>query len=333
MDLFLNSEIKKVLRIEIGRQTLLKAEEEGRIPHATRIQRGNISVRKWKLSDIPEIGKKYGKLKKPSNQKVISFFTGKGGVLKSTLSFNFGRTLALNGVKTLLIGLDIQESITTLALGHSEYEDIKTIKPTLGLYDFFKKKIELEKIIKTTNLPTLSILPESFELNLLEKELRSVTQRESFFKKKLIPLLKSYDVIIFDNSPNWNLLIENSLVASNIVIAPISCEIGTYQALAKNLKALLEFKNEMEIIWDDYIMIPTLLENNKISKQILGAYLSEYGKQVTNGTLRRTVKGQESMAVKKSIFEYSANSELANDYDSLFMEVWERINRTLKQWH
>ena len=100
-------------------------------------------------------------------------------------------------------------------------------------------------------------------------------------KKKLIPSLNKYELIIFDNAPNWNLLIENSLVASNIVIAPISCEIGTYQALKKNLNALVEFKEEMEIEWEDYLMIPTLLENNKISKEILGAYYSEYGTQVT----------------------------------------------------
>ena len=50
------------------------------------------------------------------------------------------------------------------------------------------------------------------------------------------------------------------------------------------------------------------------------------GDQVTNGTIRRTVKGQESMAMKQSIFEYSGNSPLASDFDSLFIELWERIN-------
>ena len=159
MDFFSNSEIKKILRLNIGRQTLLKAEEEGRIPNATRVQRGNLNIRKWKISDIPEIGRKYGKLKSPDTQRVISFFTGKGGVLKSTLAFNFGRTLALNGIKTLLIGLDIQESITTLALGHSEYENIKDIRSTTGLYDFFKNNMPLKDIIKETNLPTLHVLP------------------------------------------------------------------------------------------------------------------------------------------------------------------------------
>ena len=330
MSLFTVNNMKKILRLDTNRLTILRAEENGKIPRATRVQRGHISVRKWKISDIPEIGIRFGKFPRPIRQKIVSFFTGKGGVLKSTLAFNFGRTMALNGVKTLLIGLDIQESITTLALGKSEYENIENASTLEGLYEFFKNNTTLHKIIKKTDVPTLDILPETFELNLLDKELRSKTKRESLFKRKLIPLLKEYDLIIFDNSPNWNLLIENSLVASNIIFAPISCEIGTYQALDKNLTALLEFKQEMEIVWDDYIMIPTLLENNKLSKQILGAYISKYGQQITNGTIRRTVKGQESMAVKQSIFEYSPSSELADDYESLFIEMWERTNRMVQ---
>lgn len=330
MDFYSKGEIKNLLRLNIGREAILRAEKEGRIPSAKRVKKGNINVRKWAISDIPEIGKKYGRFNKPTIQRIISFYTGKGGVLKSTLAFNFGRTLALNGIKTLLIGLDIQESITTLCLNSPKYENIEDIKPIFGLYDLFKNT-SLNKIIRPTDIPTLDILPENFELNILEKELRNKIQREKIFKRKLVPLLSNYDIIIFDNSPNWNLLIENSLVASNIVITPISCEIGTYQALEKNLKTLIEFKNEMEITWDDYIMIPTLLENNKISKQILGAFLAEYGEQITNGTIRRTVKGQESMALNQSIFEYSPNSELANDYDSLFLEIWSRINKTVNQ--
>ncbi len=330
MNAFTVTELKKVLRLDTNKLTILRAEEHGKIPKATRVQRGRVKVRKWKISDIPEIGIKFGKFPRPKSQKIISFFTGKGGVLKSTLAFNFGRTLALHGVKTLLIGLDIQESITILALGKLKYEKIETAPSLKGLYDFFKKNTIIKEIIKKTDIPTLDILPETFELNLLDKELRNTTKRESFFKRKLIPFLKEYDIIIFDNSPNWNLLIENSLVSSNIIFAPISCEIGTYQALDKSLAALIDFKEEMELIWDDYVMIPTLLDNNKISKQILGAYLSKYGEQVTNSTIRRTVKGQESMAVKQSIFEYSPTSELANDYESLFIEMWKRANKVIQ---
>ena len=335
MELLSSSQIKRVLRCpNLQRTTLAKAEDLGRIPKANRVKHGTIDARKWKLSDLPQIGKKYGKYPSPNKQQVISFYTGKGGVLKSTLAFNFSRTLAFSGIKTLLIGLDIQESVTTLALGDREYQDLENInKDTdslLGLYSFFKEEIPLEGIIQSTNLPTLDVLPETFELNLLEKDLRNRTRRESTFKDKLLPHLGKYEVIIFDNSPNWNLLIENSLVASNIILAPISCTVGTYQTLNKNLNALIEFKTDMRISWDDYIMIPTLLDNTKISKQILGSYLITHKERVTTSTIRRAVKGEESMALKQSIFEYSPKSLIADDYDALFVELWEKINRKIQ---
>jgi chromosome partitioning protein len=214
-----------------------------------------------------------------------------------------------------------------LALGMDDTPTLNQAEERNGLYSFFKGELDIENIIQKTDLHTLDVIPETFELNLLEKELRSKTKRESFFKNKVIPKLKNYEVIIFDNSPNWNLLIENSLVASDTIIAPISCEIGTYQALGKNLNALIEFKTEMELEWDNYIMVPTLIENNKISKEILGSYVSDYPEETTNGTIRRTVKGQESMALMKSIFEYLPKSDIAKDYDSLITELWTRINK------
>jgi chromosome partitioning protein len=321
MEGYTNTEIKKILRLDIGRQTLLQAEEEGRIPKAKRISRGKVEVRKWSLEDIPLIGQRYGKYKKPDEQKIICFYTGKGGVLKSTLTFNFARTLALNGIKTLIIGLDIQESITTLTLGEPSAENLNELESVYGLYDYLLEEVPIEKIIHPTDLPTLNIIPETFDLNILEKRLREKRKREEVFKKELIPAFKDYDVLVFDNSPNWNLLIENSLFASDYIVAPISCEIGTYQALEKNLNVLQEFKNQMEIHWKDYIMVPTLLENNKISRQILGAYTNQHTESITNGVIKRTVKGQESLAMKKSIFEYSGNSDLARDYDEVLKEI------------
>ena len=79
------------------------------------------------------------------------------------------------------MGLDIQESVTTLALGDREYQDLENVtKDTKmrGLYSFFKEKMSLENIIKNTDLPTLDVLPETFELTLLEKDLRNRTRRE-----------------------------------------------------------------------------------------------------------------------------------------------------------
>ena len=332
MELLSSSQIKRILQIpDLQRSTLNKAESVGNIPTAKRVRQGSIDARKWQFSDLPQIGKKYGKFSSPMKQQIISIYTAKGGVLKSTIAFNLGRTLASHGIKTLLVGLDVQESLTTLALGDREFEDLEDVEESIatatpGLYHFLKEGREIGEVVRQTDLPTLDVLPETFELTLLEKELRSWTRRESTFVDYLLPFLGGYEVVVFDNSPNWSLLIENALVASNVVLAPVSCEVGTYLALDKNLKALLEFKNAMRIAWDHYLMMPTLLNNSKISKQILGAYLIKHKEQVMQNAIRRTIKGEEAVVLKKSIFEFAPKSPLANDYDAAFVELWGRIN-------
>lgn len=55
------------------------------------------------------LSQEVGSLKNPTRPLVMSVFVTKGGVLKTTMSLNIARLLALHGVKTLVIGLDLQE--------------------------------------------------------------------------------------------------------------------------------------------------------------------------------------------------------------------------------
>lgn len=310
-----------------SRQTLLNAEERGEIPKAERIPRGTTQTRQWRLEQLPQIGAKYGFLKKPQQQKVICVYTAKGGVLKTTLAYTLARILALNGLKTLIIGLDIQCSITDITLPPREIDSLEESKyqPHLGLYHHLFEKIPLSEIITTTTLPTLDIIPESPDLNILEKKLRLEPRREYLFKDKLTPKLSEYDVVIFDNGPSWNQLIENALTTSKFVMSPIGCDIGTYQALQTNLTTIFDFKEIMRLEWEKFFLIPTLLEKTKLSQQIYGAYLNQYPEQVIPIPIRRGVKGQEAILLKQSAIEHDPTTPLAQDYFELIRDLWNRM--------
>jgi chromosome partitioning protein len=325
-----SSDIHKLYRLDQrvkSRQTLLNAEERGEIPKAQRIARGSTMVRQWTLDQLPEIGSKYGFLHKPSKQKVICIYTAKGGILKTTLSYNIARMLALNGIKTLIIGLDIQCSITDITLPQKPVESLEqSISRPLSLYHFLYEKIPLKSIIQDTTLPTLKIIPEAHDLNMLEKKLRLEPRRE-YLLDGLVKQLPEFDVIIFDNSPSWNQLIENALTAASVVISPIGCDIGTYQALQTNLDALEGFRNAMiNLSWESPLLIPTLLEKSKLSQQIYGAYLNNYGDSLIPNPIRRGVKGQEAILLGKSVIEHDPSSPLAQDYYELMQALWERIS-------
>ncbi len=325
-----SSDLHKLFRLGErikSRQTLLNSEERGEIPRAERIARGSTMVRQWKLEQLPEIGSRYGFLSKPNKQEIICVYTAKGGVLKTSLSYTLARILALNGIKTMIVGLDIQCSITDIALPPRHVESLEESENRpYGLYHFLYEKLPIDSVIRKTSLPTLDIIPETPDLNILEKKLRLEPRREYLFKDRLLNKLNNYDVIIFDNGPSWNQLIENALTAANTVISPIGCDIGAYQALQTNLATLDEFKQAMRLEWDNFLLIPTLLEKSKLSQQIYGAYLNQYNDRVIPSPIRRGVKGQEALLLGQSAIEHDAASPLAQDYYELVQELWKRIN-------
>lgn len=310
-----------------SRQTLLNAEERGEIPKAERVSRGKVQVRLWDISQLPEIGKKYGFLKKPTKQSVFCVYTPKGGVLKTTFAFNLARMLSINGIKVAIIGLDIQCSITKYALPKLQIDSIDELKADryLGLYHFFFEEAPLEDIIQSTNLPTLDVIPEVAELNMLEKKLRFESRREYFFRDKLLPKLKYYDVIIFDNGPSWNQLVECALTASNVILSPIGCDIETYEALKTNLGFIEDFKKTMNLEWDSFYLIPTLLEKTKLSQQIYASYLNNFQDCVISIPIRRSISGQEARIFQVSAMEFDAKSLLAQDYYEAVQEIWSKV--------
>ena len=99
-----SSDIQKLFRLDErikSRQTLFNAEERGEIPTAARIARGKQQIRHWTLEQLPEIGSRFGFLKKPKEPQIICIYTAKGGVLKTTLAYSLARILAINGSKRL----------------------------------------------------------------------------------------------------------------------------------------------------------------------------------------------------------------------------------------
>ena len=308
-------------------QVFYAAEQREEIPRASRRAKGKVSVREWKSSQVPAIGSRFGYLKRPQCQEVICIYTAKGGVLKTTTSYNLARSFALNGIKTIIIGLDIQCSVTDLTLPQISVESLEEVsmKKRRGLYHYFYGDSSLQSIIIKTELPTLDIIPENHDLNGLEMRLRNERKREYIFSEQLISKLEDYEVIIFDNGPSWNLLVENALASSTTVVTPAGCDLGTYQALRSNLQFISDFKKSLRLAWRNFFITPTLIEKTKISQQIYGAYLNQYGDSILPFPIRRAVAGQEALVSKMSSVEYSSRSKLAADYYEMVTVFWEKV--------
>ncbi len=314
------------------KSSLLRDEANGLIPKASRENRGENKVRVWNTKDLPKIGGLYGSLKKPTNCKVLAIYTAKGGVLKTTLAYNLSRYLALNNISVLVIGMDVQCSITDL-LNSTLENDAPALDDIIempGLYEFTCEKTNnketLKKYIKQTDLETLDYIPENISLNLLDQKIKDSQKREFFIDRLIEPLKKDYDVIIFDNAPNWSFLIQNSLAAATDVISPVGCDIGTYRSINQNIGMINSYKENMELDWASYTIVPTLLERTNISKNMEAKYRVDYSPIITSGAIRRAVKGQESVLENISVIEADPTSSLAGDYFDVISSIWKKIN-------
>ena len=157
--------------------------------------------------------------------KVISVINFKGGVGKTTVTFNLGAELARRGEKVLLIDFDGQGNLSQLA-GVENYD--KTI--ITALYDVMNG--EADKIcdnLISSVLDGLDIIPCNIEKEKWLNEALTSLSRETIFRRFIdkTGIKNKYDYILIDNAPSINLDFQNSLVASDEYLIVTEAEIAS----------------------------------------------------------------------------------------------------------
>jgi len=330
-DYYTSTDIRKIFNYDERHksiQTLYNAEERGEIPKATRMSRGQVSVRNWRYSELPQIGERFGFISKPKKQLIYTKYIQKGGVYKTTTTFNEALTYAINGLKTLIIGQDFELSITD-TIFPSQVEKLDDTEKKIGVYHFLTGEASINDIIYTTPLPTLDVIPETHDLVILDKWLNQQKRREYIYQDKLIPFLDKYDVIIFDHNPSWNHLIENTITCSNAIVSPLGCNLLAYNASETNLSTLLDYQEAMKLTHQPLIMFPTALENTNLSKQIYAQYIYKFSDITIPTAIKVSVKYQEAIVNRQSIIEYAPASPAAREYSDLIIDLWGRLTNSL----
>lgn len=315
------NQVMRAFQIKATKQTLFNNEERGEIPRAARIQRGKTPYRAWELGQLPLIGEKMGFLKKPETPKVVSVFSLKGGTSKSSLCFQLARSFALHNIRTLVIGLDAQETITQ-TLSKSAVVALTDDKP--GIFHVLADGLELGKAVQDTDINTLQYIPETIELSVLDVWLKNQVRKEYVIRERLVdPLLASrrFDLILFDCNPAWSEMVTGALGASDTLLSPLGADINSLKAANIFVELLADFQEEMKHTFRNFRIIPTMVETNKLSQTILARYRLDYADLCTAAFIRRSVAVQESNAQGKSLMEVGNNSPVFQDVVGVMREI------------
>jgi chromosome partitioning protein len=321
--IFSASNLEKIFQLDISKSSLLSYEERGIIPRADRTMRGRSAYRSWKTGALPHIGSNLGFLKRPKKTKVVSIFSLKGGTGKTTFAFQFARSLALHNIRTLMIGLDAQESVTQ-TLNRTAPPAPDDQGPPIGLFHVLSGDVAIESVVVKTDLDTLHYVPETIELSVLDRFLKGRMRKEYVLKEQVVdPLIecRQYDVIIFDCNPAWSDTVTGALAATDILISPLGCDINSLKAANIFVDLLADFQNGMKHTFERFLLVPSLAENNRLSQHILAKYRLEYDQVCTVSSIRRAVSVQEANVMGLSLMEVGFKTPVYQDFVGVFKEA------------
>jgi len=183
----------------------------------------------------------FSDLKGERKARFISFINFKGGVGKSTTAVETAASLAKNyGKRVLLIDLDPQTNATFYLMDHAEWESWQKTNGSLKtLFDAYLAgqgdRFDVSRIIKkdllchggTPLAPGFELLPSHLALVQIDIQLaakatvgESVFSSQAIIRQALQQVQDQYDYVIFDCPPNFNLVTQNGLFASDGYVIP-----------------------------------------------------------------------------------------------------------------
>lgn len=197
--------------------------------------------------------------------KRISIFNHKGGVGKTTLTFNLASALAAQGKKVLLVDADPQCNLTSQIIEDNVVDDLLDKSDTQTgqtVWSSVKPIVDAEGDIKRiaayeTENNNLFILPGDIRLSEFESDLSELWSQCVLRKAKgyrgvtaISRLVNSVaaemdaDYVFYDSGPNIGALNKVILLDCDYFIVPVACDLFSLRALKTLGVTLTSWINE-----------------------------------------------------------------------------------------
>ena len=256
-----------------------------------------------------------------SQCEIIAIANQKGGVGKTTATFNLGAALASQGKRVLLIDADPQGNLTTY-MGWTEDELSVTLNDLL-INTLNDRKNYFDSCIKHHS-ENLDLIPSDIQLSSIEMTLVGAMSREYTMRNSIKELKEKYDYILIDTQPALGMLTINALASADKVIIPLQPQYLAAKGMTQLLSTIIKIRQQINPnIKIDGIVLTIVDKRTNLTKDIYNQLQENYGSaiKIYDTQVPRAIKVAESTAHGKSIFTYDKNSKVAEAYSSLAKEV------------
>lgn len=236
----------------------------------------------------------------------------KGGVGKTTTTINVAHGIARANKKVLAVDLDPQAHLTA-GLGCLRQGQIGIGDVLLG-----QKQLAETVVVARENL---DLIPAGDCLGEMEHLSKGGAKRGFLLRDALHDYAQNYDYVFIDCPPSSGILGINALLASAEVLIPVSGDFFALQGLSRLMNIFRHIENTLKNRTEKWVALTRYQDRRRLAQDVKNTVKGYFPEHVYRTAIRETVALAECPGFGKTIFEYSANSNGAEDYAALATDI------------
>lgn len=239
----------------------------------------------------------------------------KGGVGKSTTTYNLAGGLAEMGKLVLMVDMDPQAGLTVSCGVDPDSLTVTTYNLLLD-----PDGIDHAALILKSKVERVDLMPANLELSGAEGELLGMDKWDRTLRDALKPVRDAYDYILIDCPPSLGVLTTNALMAASRVIVPCQAEYLSFYGLKQLQKIISRVQKK-----NPDLQIKILRTMHDLRTTHTGEVVEELKKifrgQIYQAVIKRSIKFADCTTAGMTILEFASHSEGAESYRQLTGEV------------
>lgn len=256
--------------------------------------------------------------------EIYAIANQKGGVTKTTTTYNLAAGLAMRGKKVLMVDLDSQASLTISAgLEPLEFSD-KTIAE--ALQDIIDRKATKSSIknylYKIPDFDSLYIIPSIIDLAVTESKMSNAISREHILSRLLNGLSDDFDYCLIDCAPSLGILTINALTAADQVVIPCKTDYLAYRGMRELMNTIETVQELLNKNLKVFGVIATLKERTKDDENVLEQIKEEYE---ILAVIRKSVSVREAIYEGVPIMASSGKNAVAKEIREEYTKIVDKI--------